>query len=72
MIYKLVGKHITIKDGTEQKVIMAVLSPTNDDNPDIDFADVICAAISAGWFEVAMLEEKTDAEKVTLESATSC
>ena len=73
MIYKLVGKHMTIKDGTEQKVIMAVISPTNDANPDLDFSSIICAAIAAGWFEVAILEVKTDdTEKVTLDTATSC
>lgn len=73
MIYKLVGKHITIKDGTEQKVIMAVISPTKDVNPGLDFSSIICSAIAAGWFEIVILEVKTnDAEIITLELATSC
>ena len=51
---------------------MAVISSTNEYNPDFDFSEIICSAIRAGWFEVAILEVKTDdTEKVTLDTATS-
>jgi len=61
MIYKLVGNHMTINNGTESKTIMAVRSTTNDpiDRANLDFSKGLIAAIRAGWFEVAVLEEPT-------------